>query len=107
MVRRHEARPEGALEWMPKPPWPMYMVVSAPEDAPLTPDDLVIQPAATKEEVGRLWEFHDGRTAGTMVVAVYKFDPDSADWVRDREWGMLGDVRKTGPANPDDERHTL
>jgi hypothetical protein len=85
----------------------MYMVIAAPEESPLTPDDLQIQPAATKEEVEQLWRYHDGRTAGTMVIAVYKFNLDELQWVRDTEWGMMGDVRKTHPADPDNQRDTL
>lgn len=78
-----------------------YMVISAPEMADLTPDDLVISPARNEAEVDALWDLHDGRNLGTMVVAVYRLDKDGS-YSRDTRWGILGDVRKTHRATEGD-----
>lgn len=79
------------------------MVVSAPEVAPLTPDDLVITPVNTLKEIDYVW--HQAAAMGGMVIAVYKHDPESGDYIRDKDWGMLGSFAKTGPADP--EKDTL
>jgi hypothetical protein len=83
---------------------PPYLVMSAPDIGGLTPDDLGIQPAWTDLEIERLFGMHDGRSYGTMIVAVYKLNREGPLPVYDRDmrWGMLGDERKTRPANPDD-----
>lgn len=83
---------------------PLYLVMSAPDIGGLTPDDLGIQPAWTELEIERLFGIHDGRNYGTMIVAVYKLNREGPLPVYDRDmrWGMLGDVQKTRPANPDD-----
>lgn len=86
---------------------PPFLVIAAPEESPLSPDDLIIEPAWTVEEIEQAWDEHDGRTAGTMVVGVYKFDPAQNMYKRDNSFGMLGDRRKTGPADPDNEAHLL
>lgn len=77
-----------------------YLVIVAPEESGLTPDDLVVVPAWTKKEVEALWDWHDGRNAGTMVVAVYV--DRGGDFVRDASWGLLGQRNRTGPAKDDD-----
>lgn len=84
-------------------PLPPYVIVSAPDASPLTPDDLVLEPAWNKFEVERLWGIHDGRSYGTQVVGVYFLTREGPlpIYKRDRAWGMLGDVNKTGPAHPD------
>lgn len=94
-------------KWSPRQLQPPFLVVAAPEDSPLTPDDLIIEPAWTPEHIAEAWDQHDGRTAGTMVVGVYKFDPAQNIYKRDNSFGMLGDRRKTGPADPDDETNHL
>jgi len=83
---------------------PPYLVMYAPEMGGLTPDDLGTQPAWTEIEIERLFGIHDGRNYGTMIVAVYKLNREGPLPVYDRDirWGMLGDVQKTRPANPDD-----
>ncbi len=91
---------EGPRDWTPRTV-PLYLVISAREDDTFTPDDLVIEPAFTEADVEKLWDFHDGRTAGSMVVAVYKFDSAANYYVRDRTYGMFGDGRKTGVADPE------
>lgn len=96
---------EGPREWTPRTV-PLYLVISAQDDDVLTPDDLVIEPAFTKEDVDKLWDWHDGRTMGSMVVAVYKFDLAGNHYVRDQTYGMFGDVRKTGPADPEKDTFT-
>jgi hypothetical protein len=80
---------------------PPFMVISAPEMADLTPDDLVISPAQNEAEVDALWDLHDGRNLGTMVVAVYRLDKDGS-YVRDTRWGLLGHAKKTRPATDAD-----
>lgn len=91
---------EGPREWTPRTV-PLYLVISAREDDTFTPDDLVIEPAFTVEDVNKLWDFHDGRTMGSMVIGVYKFDPAGNHYVRDEAFGIFGSVRKTGPADPE------
>lgn len=83
-------------------PRPKFMIVAAPEDADLTPDDLVLEPAETEAAVDALWDWHDGRNDGSMVVGVYKLDEESGVYVRDTRWGILGHARKTHPASPED-----
>jgi hypothetical protein len=74
-----------------------YMVISAPEAEGLTPDDLVLEPAWNDADIERLWDLHDGRNLGTMIVAVYRLDSGQGIYIRDTRWGVLGDGRKTGP----------
>jgi hypothetical protein len=76
------------------------LVVVAPEESGLTPDDLVIVPAWTKKEVEALWDWHDGRNVGTMVVSVYV--DQCGDYIRDTSWGLLGQRNRTGRAKDDD-----
>lgn len=81
-----------------------YLVIHCPEMADLTPDDLTIQPAWSKGQVQELFDIHDGRNYGTMVLAVYKLVKEGPDhmYVRDTEWGMLGDEGKARPADSND-----
>ena len=85
-----------------------FMVVVAPDQGDLTPDDLSHWPAWNRLEVGRLWDLHDGRNLGTMVVAVYKLNAkDEPFYERDITWGMLGNVRKTRRSDIDDPEDRL
>lgn len=81
------------------PPW---LVIAGPDGEIDTPDDLWIEPAYNEIEIEKAWDLHDGRNLGTMVVAVYRWDPDSMSWRRDTKYGILGDTRKTRRANPMD-----
>lgn len=84
---------------------PRYLVISALEESGLTPDDLLIEPCDKRKEVDLLWDYHDGRTAGSMVVGVYKLrdlGDGRYDYIRDESYGILGDIRKTGPAGEGD-----
>lgn len=81
---------------------PKFMIITALEVSDLTPDDLTIEPAETEAEVNALWDWHDGRNAGSMVVGVYRLDEESGAYFRDTRWGILGDTRKTHPASPED-----
>ena len=85
-------------------PLPPFVVVSAPDQSPLTPDDLVIEPAWNKFEVERLWGIHDGRSYGTQVVGVYALNREGPlpVYKRDQEWGILGHANKNRASNPDD-----
>lgn len=88
---------------------PPFVVVSAPDQSGLTPDELLVEPAWNEFEVERLWDIHDGRSLGTMVVAVYRLDRDGPlpVYARDRSWGMLGRPGERRPANPDAETDRL
>ena len=87
---------------------PPYMVTVAPDQDDLTPDDLSHWPAWNRLEVGRLWDLHDGRNLGTMVVAVYKLNTKGEPFYeRDVTWGMLGNVRKAKLADPDNPEDRL
>jgi hypothetical protein len=86
---------------------PPFLVVAAPEDHPLTPDDLILQPAWTKEQIEALWDEHDGRSFGSMVVGVYKLEPENEYYVRDTSWGMMGRPGETGRADSEKEEHQL
>jgi len=81
-----------------------YMVAVSPDQDDLTPDDLSMWPAWNRLEVGLLWDLHDGRNLGTMVVAVYRLNAkDAPFYERDLTWGMLGDARRSRHADPDRE----
>lgn len=87
---------------------PPYQVVVAPDGDDLTPDDLSMWPAWNRLEVQLLWDLHDGRNLGTMVVAVYKLNTkDEPFFERDLTWGMLGNVRNCRRADPDKEEDRL
>lgn len=86
------------------PPW---LVIAGPDGEMYTPDDIWIEPAYNDIEVQKAWDLHDGRNLGTMVVAVYRWDPEAMNWTRDTKYGMLGDVRKTRKADPDDPTDSL
>ncbi len=79
-----------------------FMVISAPDGGELTPDDLVLNTAWNALEVDALWDLHDGRNLGTMVVGVYRWDPEARVYVRDTDWGILGNAGKRRPAEPGD-----
>lgn len=81
---------------------PPYMVTVAPDGGDLTPDDLSHWPAWNYLEIQLLWDLHDGRNLGTMIVGVYKLAADGLYYVRDTVWGIMGDIRKTRRADPDD-----
>jgi hypothetical protein len=81
---------------------PAWLVIAGPDGEIDTPDDVWIEPAYNPVEIQKAWNLHDGRNLGTMVVAVYRWDPDSLSWRRDTTYGMLGDARKTRKADPDD-----
>lgn len=81
------------------PPW---LVIVGPDGEVDTPDDIWIEPAYNVLEIQKAWDLHDGRNLGTMVVAVYRWNPDSKSWHRDTTYGIIGDARKTRKANPDD-----
>lgn len=101
-------KPDGGPKaWSPRRQLPPFLVIAAPEDDPLTPDDLIIEPAWTKDEIEELWDVHDGRSHGSMVVGVYKLDTDARYYVRDRSWGIMGRPGETGRADPDKEEHQL
>lgn len=86
------------------PPW---LVIAGPDGEIDTPDDIWIEPAYNAIEIQKAWDAHDGRNMGTMVVAVYRWDPESMSWRRDTTYGMLGDARKTRKADPDDPDDAL
>lgn len=80
---------------------PKYLVIVAPEMDDLTPDDLTIVPVEKKKEVETLWDEHDGRSDGNMILAVYELDPDVEypHYKRSLEFGILGVEGKTRPAD--------
>jgi hypothetical protein len=84
---------------------PAWLVVVAPEGDVLTPDDLSVQIAQTREEVENIWT--DAAGFGHMVVGVYRHFPELGNYVRDRSFGMLGDIRKTMRADPELEEDLL
>jgi len=84
---------------------PTWLVISAPDGELRTPEDLVIEPAWNVVEVAHLWDIHDGRNHGTMVVGVYLWSYEAQSWQRDRNWGVMGNARATGPA--DDGRDAI
>ena len=85
-------------ESMPVP----FMVISAPDGGELTPDDLVINPAWNELEIDALWDMHDGRNLGTMIVGVYRWDQRARVYARDMNWGILGHPGDRRPAGPGD-----
>ncbi len=84
---------------------PTWLVISGPDGEIRTPEDLMIEPAWNAIEVAHQWDVHDGRNHGTMVVAVYLWSHQHRAWKRDRNWGIMGNARATGPA--DDSRDAL
>jgi hypothetical protein len=86
------------------PPW---LLIGGPDGEIDTPDDIWIEPAYNAIEIQKAWDLHDGRNLGTMVVAVYRWDPDSMSWRRDTNYGMLGNPSKTRKADPDDPDDSL
>jgi hypothetical protein len=78
---------------------PTWLIISAPDGEIRTPEDLSIEPAWNVFEIQHLWDIHDGRNMGTMVVGVYVWNFESQSWSRDRNWGVMGDERATGPAD--------
>lgn len=92
--RRHQ-------DWSPAGGIPKYLVIIAPEQTGLTPDMLEPVPADTEKQVDELWDLHDGRNHGTMVVGVYIYQEETSSYVRSGLWGILGDAGKTGSADED------
>lgn len=94
---------------------PPFLVISAPDGAHLTPDDLVIEAARNDDDIQRIWDVHDGRSYGTMVVGVYRLSregngalgPDQPTYVRDTRFGILGDEGRRRRADPDSEADHL
>ncbi len=86
---------------------PMYSVAVANDGPVDTPDDMVLEPAYNEIEVQRLWDLHDGRNDGMMVVAVYRWDNERGVWLRDTSWGLLGDEGAKRHADPDNVRDRL
>jgi len=84
---------------------PTWLIISGPDGELRTPEDFSIEPAWNIFEVEHLWDIHDGRNHGTMVVGVYLWSYEHQSWSRDRNWGVMGDMRATGAA--DDERDAL
>ena len=80
-----------------------FMLISAIDGGELTPDDLVLNPAWSPLEVDVLWDvLDDGRAFGTMMIGVYRWDPGASAYVRDTNWGIMGNSTKRRPASPDD-----
>ena len=86
------------------PPW---LVIVGPDGEIDTPHDIWIEPAYNPVEIQKAWDLHDGRNLGTMVVGVYRWEPEPLSWRRDTTYGMLGDARKTRKADPDDPDDAL
>lgn len=86
---------------------PTWMVIAGPDLDIETPDDLWIHPAWSEVEVQILWDLHDGRSAGTLVVGVYVWRQASRAWERDQKWGIMGNASRTGPAVRSEESDRL
>jgi len=86
---------------------PTWMVLAGPDGDIQTPDDLWIHPAWNEVEVQMLWDLHDGRSAGTLVVGVYVWRQASHAWERDQKWGVMGNERRRGPADRNEESDRL
>lgn len=84
---------------------PTWLVISGPDGEIKTPEDLMIEPAWNVVEVQHLWDIHDGRNSGTLVVGVYLWSWQTGSWTRDRNWGVMGNEMAIGPA--DDDRDAL
>ena len=108
MPRREPPR-TPKQEWADRPiggAWrPVFVVVVAPEGDRLTPDDLTLQFAKTREEVEYIWT--DAAGFGHMAVGVYRHFPELGNYVRDRSFGMLGDLQKTRRSDPELEEDLL
>lgn len=81
---------------------PTWLAIIGPDGEINTPDDLSIEAAWSVIEVQRLWDIHDGRNLGTMVVGVYLWNFNDKAWVRDLNWGIMGHEGKRGRADSDD-----
>jgi hypothetical protein len=86
---------------------PTWLAIAGPDGDIETPDDIWIEPAWNVIEVQRIWDNHDGRNFGTAVVGVYIWDRASNTWTRDKNWGIMGQEGKTGPADRDDEHDRI
>lgn len=84
---------------------PTWLVIAGPDGEIRTPEDIWIEPAWNRFEIQHIWDVHDGRNHGTMVVAVYIWNFEGGTWTRDRNWGIMGNESATGHA--DDERDAL
>lgn len=86
---------------------PTWLAIAGPDGDIETPDDIWIEPAWNIFEVQRIWDNHDGRNFGTAVVGVYVWSYESSSWTRDKNWGIMGQEGKTGPADRDDEHDRI
>jgi hypothetical protein len=86
---------------------PTWLAIAGPDGDIETPDDIWIEPAWNVIEVQRIWDNHDGRNFGTAVVGVYVWNRESNTWTRDKNWGIMGQEGKTGPADRDDEHDRI
>lgn len=82
---------------------PTWLVIAGPDGEIDTPDDIWIEPAWNVVEVQHLWDLHDGRNFGTLVVGVYIWGFEKHAWTRDENWGIMGNEGKHGPADPENE----
>ena len=82
---------------------PTWLAIAGPDGEIRTPDDLWIEPAWNVLEVQRLWDIHDGRNHGTMILGVYLWSLQQGAWIRDKNWGVMGHESHRGPA--DDDKH--
>lgn len=80
---------------------PTWLAIAAPDGEIRTPDDIWIEPAWNGVEVQRLWDIHDGRNHGTLIVGIYLWSFEKGAWVRDTNWGIMGNEGQRGSA--DDE----
>ena len=78
---------------------PTWVVIAGPDGEIQTPDDLWVHPAWNEVEVQMLWNLHDGRSAGTLIVGVYVWRQESHAWERDRKWGIMGNEGRRGTAD--------
>lgn len=86
---------------------PTWLVIAGPDGEIKTPDDMWIEPAWNVVEIQHIWDVHDGRNDGMMVVGVYIWSFQANSWIRDRNWGIMGNEGKRGPANEEDGRDRL
>lgn len=78
---------------------PTWLAIAGPDGEIETPDDIWIEPAWNVVEVQHLWDEHDGRSHGTLIVAVYLWSMGKRAWTRDYKWGVMGHEGKIGPAS--------
>jgi len=81
---------------------PTWLAIAGPDGEIETPDDIWIEPAWNVVEVQHLWDEHDGRNYGTLIVAVYLWSMEKRAWTRDLKWGVMGHEGKIGYADRND-----